>query len=177
MALRPLAALFPLLFPLLAACTQTSGPSLNQRYGGVPPPLEGLGRIYVYRDDFPLFPAVAPDVIVNGQKVGEAAFASLFYRDAAPGRYEAFLTSDEENPVYFYLAAGQSRFLKAVIDLRITGTKIGLELVPEAQGREESADLNTENGEAGDGETGDGETGDAETGDGETLVGSQGTAE
>ena len=163
MAFRPIAALLPLLFPLLAACTQPGGPSLNQRYGGVPPPPEGLGRIYVYRDGFPLFPAVAPDVIVNGRKVGEAAFASLFHRDAAPGRYEAFLTSDEENPVYFHLAAGQSRFLKAVIDLRVTGAKIVLELVPEAQGREEAADLNTEDGETGD--------------EAETVVGSEGTAE
>ena len=163
MAFRPIAALLPLLFTLLAACTQPGGPSLNQRYGGVPPPPEGLGRLYVYRDDFPLFPAVAPDVIVNGRKVGEAAFASLFYRDAAPGRYEAFLTSDEENPVYFYLAAGQSRFLKAAIDLRVTGAKIVLELVPEAQGREEAADLNTEDGETGD--------------EAETVVGSEGGAE
>ena len=143
---KPRRIALPLLFVLLfvSACTQTSGPSLQEQYGGVPLPPEGLGRIYVYRDDFPLFPALAPDVIINGQKVGEAAFNSLFYRDARPGRYEAFLTSDEENPVYFYLAAGQSQFLKAVIDLRVTGTKIALELVPEAQGRGEVADLNTE---------------------------------
>lgn len=138
-AVAPLLALL-----LVGGCTQTSGPSLNEQYGGVPLPPEGLGRIYVYRGDFPMFSALAPDVIINGQKVGEAAFASLFHRDAKPGRYEAFLTSDEENPVYFYLAAGQSQFLKAFIDLRVTGTKIALELVPEAQGRGEVADLNTE---------------------------------
>ena len=102
----------------------------------VPPP-PGQGRIYFYRSNLPLMLALAPEVIVNGRRVGEAAYERVFYRDALPGRYEVFLASDPDAPLYIDLAAGELRFVKTVIDVGLTGTRLSAALVEESQGRRE----------------------------------------
>ena len=119
----------------VAACAGRGVPPGTLALEQVPEPAAGSGRIYFYRTDVPLLVAVEPDIIVNGRKVGAAAFERVFYRDAKPGRYEVFLTSDEDSPVYFDLAAGETRYVKAVIDLSVTGTRLRPELVEEAEAR------------------------------------------
>ena len=119
----------------LGACARSDPPGATLALEQVPAPAAGSGRIYFYRTDVPLLVAVEPDIIVNGRKVGAAAFERVFYRDAKPGRYEVFLTSDEDSPVYFTLAAGETRYVKAVIDLGVTGTRLRPELVEEAEAR------------------------------------------
>ena len=119
----------------LAACARGVPPQGTLALEQVPAPAAGSGRIYFYRTDVPLLVAVEPDVIVNGRKVGTSVFERVFYRDAKPGRYEVFLTSDEDSPVYFTLAAGETRYVKAVIDLGVTGTRLRPELVEEAEAR------------------------------------------
>lgn len=101
------------------------------------PPPPGRGRIYFYRSDLPVMLALAPAVIVNGRQVGEAAYETVFYRDAKPGRYEVFLATDPESPVYFSLAAGDLRFVKTVVELGLAGTSLSAELVEETKARRE----------------------------------------
>ena len=134
---RPRLALATLLaFGLvLAACARSGPPAATLALEEVPAPAADSGRIYFYRTDVPLLVAVEPDIIVNGQKVGAAAFERVFYRDAKPGRYEVFLTSDEDSPVYFTLAPGETRYVKAVIDVGFTGTRLRPELVEEGEAR------------------------------------------
>ncbi len=67
----------------------------QSRRGVLPAPNAGQGRIYFYRPRGSLFPAVEPDVIVNDRKVGVSVQGEAFYRDAYPGDYEIFLTSDQ----------------------------------------------------------------------------------
>ena len=132
---NPLWAVLLGLALLLAACARSEPPHATLALEQVPPPVVGSGRIYFYRTDVPLLVAVEPGIIVNGRKVGEAAFERVFYRDAKPGRYEVFLTSDEDSPVYFTLAPGETRYVKAVIDVGVTGTRLRPELVEEAEAR------------------------------------------
>jgi len=128
---------------LLAACAAATGPSLKQQFGGLPEPPAGMGRLYVYRTAVPWMVALEPEVIVNGKSIGVARYDRFFFRDARPGRYEVFLTSDPEEPVYFSLAPGEARFVKAVVRWTITGTKLTGALIDEAEGRREVETLKT----------------------------------
>lgn len=129
---------------LIAGCAQPGvQPSAQSGAGPVArialptPPPPGKGRIYFYRSDLPVMLALAPEVIVNGRRVGESAYESVFYRDARPGRYEVFLASDPDAPVYFDLAAGDLRFVKTVVDVGLGGTSLSAALVEEAKARRE----------------------------------------
>ena len=128
---------------LLGACAGAQGPSLKAQFGGLPKPPPDQGRIYFYRTDFPWMVAVEPDVIVNGRKVGTAQFDRFFYKDAKPGRYEVFLTSDPDKPVYFTVAPGESRFVKTVVRFALTGTKLTPAVIEAERGRNEVENLKT----------------------------------
>ena len=103
------------------------------------PPPPGQGRIYFYRSDLPLMAALAPEIVVNGRRIGQARYEAVFYRDARPGRYEVFLASEPDEPLYFTLSAGELRFVKAVVQIGLTGTRLAAELVEEVQARREIA--------------------------------------
>lgn len=103
------------------------------------PPPPGRGRIYFYRSNLPVMLALAPEVIVNGRRVGQAAYETVFYRDARPGRYEVFVASDPDEPIYFSLAAGDLRFVKTVVEVGFAGTWLSAELVEEDKARREIA--------------------------------------
>ena len=103
------------------------------------PPPPGQGRIYFYRSDLPVMLALAPEVIVNGRRVGAAAYETVFYRDARPGRYEVFLASAPDEPIYFSLGAGDLRFIKTVVEVGFAGTWLSAELVEEDKARREIA--------------------------------------
>ena len=140
--MKPRTAAVLCLLLALAACTGDRESPVGS--GTLVPDSEPLaapaaehGRIYFYRSQVPLMVALAPEVIVNGREVGKADFDRVFYRDALPGRYEVFLASDPDNPLYFTLAPGELRFVKAVMKLGWGGTRLGAELVEEAVGRRE----------------------------------------
>ncbi len=128
----------------LAACATATGPSMKQQYGGLLEPPAGMGRIYFYRTSVPWMATVKPDVIVNGKNVGTSRFDRYFFRDAQPGRYEVFLTSDPDRPIYFTLASGQVQFVKAVVRWTLIGTKLTAKVVEEAEGRQAVENLKTE---------------------------------
>lgn len=104
-------------------------------------PVAGQGRLYFYRPDGSLFPAIQPSVIVNGQKVGDSVAGEAFYRDAYPGRYEIFLTSDGNEPITVLLDEGQTQFVRTSIAITWLGPRLSTELVERDQGKQELQDL------------------------------------
>ncbi len=132
---KPMAWAAAFILLILNACAV--GPPLSETHGELPEASEGMGRIYFYRTDIPLLTALEPAVIVNSKLVGHSQHATVFYRDAMPGRYEVFLESDTENVLKFTIASGQVQFIKTFIDLEITGTELAIELVEEELGRQE----------------------------------------
>ena len=145
--MKRLATAVVCLLALLALAACAGGASDPAGAGSVVPDGEpliraegGLGRIYFYRSQVPLMVALSPEVVVNGREVGKADYDAVFYRDGLPGRYEVFLTSDPDNPIYFTLGAGELRFVKAVMKLGWSGTVLGVELVEEPVARREIAE-------------------------------------
>lgn len=123
----------------LAACA--SGPTIKDTLGELPGPPAGHARIYFYRTAIPFLVAVQPDIIVNSKKVGTSTFGAVFYRDALPGRYEVFLTSDKDNPLSLTAVAGQSYFVKTVVGLGISGSKLVAEMVEEERAQQEVKEM------------------------------------
>ncbi len=126
-----------LLTALLSACASTVEPETAEARFAAP---EGKARIYFYRTGVPFLIALQPEFVVNAKAVGRAVHDEVFYRDAFPGRYKVFMASDPETVLSFTLEAGEVKFVKAVIDFSITGSRISAALVEEKTGRQEIGD-------------------------------------
>ncbi len=141
--LTALVALLLCAVALLAACAgETRAPSrLADSVAVLPEPNPDQGRIYFYRPRGLLFSAVEPDVIVNDRKVGVSVQGQVFYRDAYPGDYEIFLTSDSERFLILSLEAGQTRFVRTSLAFSLLPPRLTPKLVKQAQGRQEVQNL------------------------------------
>lgn len=127
---------------LLSACAGTDELGLKPvPAAGLPAPQGGQGRIVFYRPRGSLFPAVDPQVIVNGRLVGESLDGAVFYREAWPGDYEVFLTSDHDNPLSFTLRPGESLYVRTSVAFGLTGPRLAPKLVDETRGRREITGL------------------------------------
>lgn len=100
----------------LAACNGTFEPP-ERPVAAPPPPALGAdqARLYFYRPNNSLFPGIRPEVIINGRKVGVSVVGEAFYRDAQPGRYEIFLTSDDEESLTVTLMPGETHYVRTSI--------------------------------------------------------------
>jgi hypothetical protein len=126
-----------ILTALLSACATTVEPQTVEVRFVAP---EGKARIYFYRTGVPFLIALQPAFVVNSKAVGRAVHDEVFYRDAFPGRYQIFMASDPENVISLTLEEGEVKFVKAVIDFSITGSRISAALVEEKTGRQEIGD-------------------------------------
>ncbi len=137
------AFLLACILPALAACAgETRAPSRPADSVAVlPEPNPDQGRIYFYRPRGLLFPAVEPDVIVNGRKVGVSVQGEAFYRDAYPGDYEIFLTSDRERFLILSIEPGKTKFVRTSVAFSLLGARLTPKLVQEMRGRHEVRDL------------------------------------
>ena len=105
----------------LAACSATLE-APDQPVAAPPPDLRsGQARLYFYRPNESLFPAIQPEVIINGRKVGVSVVGEAFYRDAGPGRYEIFLTSNDDDRLTVTLAPGEVHYVRTSIALSWLG--------------------------------------------------------
>jgi hypothetical protein len=102
---------------------------------GLPPALRAdQARLYFYRPNESLFPAIRPEVIINGRKVGLSVVGEAFYRDARPGRYEIFLTSDDDDRLTVILVPGEVHYVRTSIVLTWLGPHLSPTSVEAEQG-------------------------------------------
>ena len=122
------------LLVLISACA--TGPSLKESAQALPPLDSGQGRIFFYRT-IVIGAAYTPDVLLNGQKVGNAVPRGVFYRDVPPGKYAVTTTMTSEI-VNFDVAAGDKKYIKLNYGF---GFRIYPELVDSATGESEASEL------------------------------------
>jgi hypothetical protein len=115
--------------PRLAADLPAAASQAQLFTGAEMAPDGAVGRFYFYRTQDPMLIAVQPDLIVNGRKVGVSRAGEIFYRDAKPGRYKIFTTSDPDIPILVNLLAGQIRYIRTAPQLRFLGMRIGPQLI------------------------------------------------
>ena len=124
---------------LLCACA-TSGPKFREMAAAMPAAKTDMGRIYFYRTTA-LGAAVQPDVRLNGEVVGKAVPNGFFYADRAAGNYQVSTETEVERKLTFTLDSGQVRYVRLNISMGFFVGHVYGELVDEAKGREEIADM------------------------------------
>jgi len=121
----------------LSACATAPAPQEDVDRFAAP---EGMGRLVFYRTGVPFLIALEPQFVVNARAVGRAVHDQVMVRDAHPGRYQVFMASDPETVISFTLHDGEVKFIKAVIDFSLTGSRISASEVEEGVARDEIGD-------------------------------------
>ena len=119
---------------ILSSCA--SGMKFTEANPSIHPPNPELGRIFFYRPSA-LGAAIRPDVMLNGEKVGEAISHGFFYVDRSPGNYEAVTSTEVSRKVSFILEKGQTRFIRFNISFGFFVGHVYGELVDQNVGMEE----------------------------------------
>ena len=73
--------------------------------------------------------------------VGVSVAGEAFYRDALPGRYEIFLTSDDEDLLTVTLRPGQTHYVRTSIAMGWLGPRLAPTSVESEQGELEVQSL------------------------------------
>jgi len=128
----------------LTACAATPNPDPEVDRFAAP---EGKGRLVFYRTGVPFLIALEPQFVVNDRAVGRAIHDKVLVRDAFPGRYQVFMASDPGTVISFSLRSGEIKFIKAVIDFSLTGSRISVAEVEEITARQEIGDHPLQNAE------------------------------
>ncbi len=75
------------------------------------PESQAVGRIFFYRPSS-LGAALRPNVVLNGEAVGEAVSHGFFYVDRPPGTYEVVTQTEVKRKLSFVLEGGQTRYVR-----------------------------------------------------------------
>lgn len=124
---------------LVTACA--SGPKLAEIQSGITTPKSGEGRIYFYRSSSMFGAAIQPSIVLNGTVVGNSKPGGFFFVDQAPGPKEVSTTTEVEKKLTFTLDPGQTRYVRTVIGLGIIAGRVYPELVDNATGEKELAEM------------------------------------
>ena len=98
-----------------------------------------MGRIFFYRPSS-VGAAVQPDVMLNGEKVGQAVSWGFFYVDRPAGNYECLTSTEVKRKVSFTLEPGQTRYVRFSISLGFFVGHVYGKIVDESVGLEEIKD-------------------------------------
>lgn len=98
-------------FVALALSACASGLKFSEVNPTVAPLDLEQGRIFFYRPSS-FAAALRPNVVVNGETVGEAVSWGFFYIDRPPGSYEVVTSTEVKRKVSFVLEPGQTRFVR-----------------------------------------------------------------
>ena len=102
-------------------------------------PSPDMGRIFFYRST--VFGALLyPDVMLNGERVGEAKARGFFFVDRPAGDYTAVTSTEVERKVSFTLDKGQTRFIRFKVSIGFFAGHVYGEIVDEAEAKEEISD-------------------------------------
>jgi len=78
----------------------------------LPPPAQGEGRIWFYREARFYGSARHPDVMLNGEKVGVAKPGGYFYVDRPAGNYVVSCESPDINECRIVLEPGSTKYVR-----------------------------------------------------------------
>jgi hypothetical protein len=124
---------------LLSACA--SGPKLSEMKSSIPAVKAGEGRIYFYRSGSMLGAGIQPNILVNGQVVGESKPGGFFFVDLPPGAIQISTSTEVERKLSLTLDAGQTRYVRTSVGMGVIVYRVYPELVDEAEGAKALAEL------------------------------------
>ncbi len=130
----------------LASCA-ASGPKFIEYQTEMAFSNPELGRIFFYRTSA-LGAALRPDVLLNGEKVGEAIARGFFYVDRPPGEYVVVTSTEVTRKVSFILEKGQTRYIKFSVSMGFFVGHVYGKLVDESVGLSEIKDCSYTGGKS-----------------------------
>lgn len=113
----------------LSACA--SGIKFTEMKPSLAPPTQEVGRVFFYRP-VTLGAALKPDILVNGNKVGESVAWGFFHIDRPAGNYEVATSTEVERKVSFVLEKGQTRYIRFSVNMGFFVGHVYGELVDQA---------------------------------------------
>lgn len=100
-----------------------------------PAPEEGNAGIYIYRNSF-VGQALKKDLYINGERLGESANKTYFYRQVEPGEHTLSTESEfSDNAFKLLVEAGRNYFVRQYIKMGVFVGGANLELVNEEEGK------------------------------------------
>jgi hypothetical protein len=121
---------------LLSACA-ASGPKLAELKSSMPMLSADQGRIYFYRSSSMMGAAIQPNIMLDGQVVGESKPGGFFFVDTAPGAKEVSTATEVEKKLTFTLEPGQTRYVRTAIGFGVVAGRVYPELVDSGTGDKE----------------------------------------
>ena len=122
---------------LLAVSACAGGLWSTQAAQAFPPLDPGKGRVFLYRSSA-TGTAYAPEVMLNGEKLGKLDRRGVYVRDVPPGSYAA-TTTMTNRVVNFSVSAGEKKYVR--FDSGIFESHMHPELVDPAKGEAETGKL------------------------------------
>jgi len=130
-------------FILISLAISMSACATGAKFTEVQPDLvsekQEHGRIFFYRSSS-LGAALQPDVLLNGEKVGEAISWGFFYVDRPAGTYTCVTSTEVKRKVSFTLEEGKTRFVRFSTSIGFFVGHVYGELVDESIGMSEIKD-------------------------------------
>ena len=120
-----------LLLTLLGGCA--TGPKFGDVEGLIPALAANAGRVYFYRDGSPFGSALQPDVLLNGEKIGQAIPGGFFYVDRPPGEYIVTCSTEATSRLTLHLSAGARLYVRARSSMGLVVGRVDLELEDEGE--------------------------------------------
>jgi hypothetical protein len=97
---------------VLAGCA--SGPKFSEIQSSLPALKPELGRIFFYRSSV-LGAAIQPNILVNGDVVGEMVPMGFFFVDRSPGNYLVSAATEAEATLPLSLEPNQTQYVRGSI--------------------------------------------------------------
>ena len=111
--MKALSKVFALLFGLMLTTSCASGPAYDEFKASIPELSSDSGRIYIYRYGMKGYMS-QPDVMLNGEKIGEAQANGFFYVDRPTGNYEIMISDEPDRKISFDLESNQTRYVQSM---------------------------------------------------------------
>lgn len=123
---------------LLAACA--SGPKMAEIQSSIPSLKANEGRIYFYRSSSMMGAGLQPNIVLNGEVVGESKPGGFFFVDQAPGDKQVSTSTEVEKRLTFTLNPGETRYVKTSVGFGLLVGRVIPELVDKSQAEGEIKD-------------------------------------
>ena len=118
-----------------------SGPKFADSVKYVPAPTPGYGRIWFYRESRFYAAARHPDILLNGQKIGDSKPGGFFYVDRPAGNYVVACESPEINECRLVVEPGSTKYVRFNIAMGVWLASIVPQEVSRMTALKELADL------------------------------------
>lgn len=100
-----------------------------------PAPEDGSAGVYIYRNSL-VGQALKKDLYIDGERLGESANKTYFYRQVEPGEHTVSTESEfSDNAFKLLVEAGKNYFVRQYIKMGVFVGGANLELVSEEEGK------------------------------------------